>query len=359
MDQETRPQVSSIATSATHEGEPIEQYRLSAGGIGLELITLGCAITRLDVPDAHGHRANVVLGHADIARYATGREYFGAVVGRLANRLRDSCLRLDGAQYRLSANDGPHHLHGGACGFDRRLWRLVAACVEPDRAVAQLERTSAAGEEGYPGELQVTVRYAVTMNGAVETTLAATTSQPTAVNLTNHSYFNLQGEGEGDIGGHELSIHADRFCVIDTDLLPTGELRSVADTAFDFRRPRRIGQGLLAADPQLQLAGGYDHCMALTTRGGAGSLAAACLLHDPVSGRRMEVWTDQPGVQLYSGNFLDGTTVGPSGRRYRRHGGLCLETQRFPDAPNQPEFPSVRLDPGHTYQAQTIWRFSA
>jgi aldose 1-epimerase len=357
MKHAARPQVTSIATSCRHEGEPIEQCRLSAGGIYLELITLGCAITRLEVPDSQGHCSNVVLGHADIARYAAGREYFGAVIGRLANRLRDSRLRLDGTEYLLSANDGPHHLHGGACGFDRRLWRLVAACVETDRAVAQLERISAAGEEGYPGELQVTVRYAVTAGGDVETELSATAQRPTIVNLTNHSYFNLRGEGEGDIGGHELTIHADRYCVIDADLLPTGELRCVADTAFDFRRPRPVGQGLLAADPQLQLAGGYDHCMALTAGGRAGSLALACLLHDPVSGRRMEVWTDQPGVQFYTGNFLDGSTVGPSGRRYRRHGGLCLETQRFPDAPNRPEFPSVRLEPGQTYESRTIWRF--
>jgi aldose 1-epimerase len=332
-------------------------HRLQAGSITLELIPLGATITRLEVPDRDGQRVNVVLGPARLSDYGATRDYFGAIVGRLANRLRAGELPLDGNLYRVSRNDGRHHLHGGAAGFDRKVWRLVDTITDEHSASARLEYLSPDGEEGYPGALRAAVRYSVTADGCVEILLTARSDNPTVVNLTNHSYFNLTGEGEADVLRHELMIAADRFCAVDDELIPTGELRSVDGTAFDFRLPKPIVQGLSSADPQLQMAGGYDHSMVLSHSPPDGELGLACVLFEPSRGRRLEVWTDQPAVQLYSGNFLDGTVTGRSGRAYGRHAGLCLETQRLPDAPHHPGFPAVTLHPGETYIATTRWRF--
>jgi aldose 1-epimerase len=333
-------------------------YRLQAGSIALEFMTLGATITRLETPDRDGQRSNIVLGPARLPDYGATRDYFGAVVGRLANRLRAGELPLDGKLYRLSCNDGRHHLHGGVAGFDRKVWCLVETSENDYSASARLEYVSHDGEEGYPGTVRAAVRYSVTVDGSVEILFAAQADQPTVVNLTNHSYFNLSGEGEADVLRHELMIAADRFCVIDDELIPTGELRAVAGTALEFRSLKPVGQDIGSAEKQMQVAGGYDHCMVLSQLPPVGELGLACLLFESSRGRRLEVWTDQPAVQFYSGNFLDGTVTGRNGRAYGRHAGLCLETQKLPDAPHHPGFPAVTLNPGESYVATTRWRFS-
>jgi len=340
------------------DGGVIECYRLQAGSLALETMTLGGAITSLHVPDHAGRRANVVLAHSSLERYAAGgREYFGAIIGRVANRIAGGQFQLDGRTHQLHCNDGRHHLHGGIAGFDQHCWHVRHASAGAV-ATIEFERTSPAGEEGYPGEVHASVTYTLHPEGEVQIVYDATTDAPTVVNMTNHSYFNLQGEGRGDVLEHELQVAADQFLPVDASLIPTGALHPVANTAFDFREPARIGQRLGMPDPQLQLAGGFDHCMVLQpATGGLSAVRHACTLRDRVSRRLLEVWTDQPGMQLYSGNFLDGTVTGPSGRTYQRHGGVCLETQGFPDAPNQPRFPSITLMPGQRYRTVTMWRF--
>jgi aldose 1-epimerase len=343
----------------TSEGLPVEQLRLHAGSLSLECLSLGCAITRLEAPDRHGRPANVVLGYRDAQDYGadTRREYFGVVVGRVANRIGGGRFVLDGHEHRLATNDGANHLHGGRRGFDRRAWTVVET-RGGESAIVRFQRTSADREEGYPGQITATVTYALAPDGTLRIDYEATTAATTIVNLTQHSYFNLAGEGSGDILEHEIEIAADEMCVIDRGLIPTGELRAVAGTPFDLREMRSIASAMSPSDPQLRVAGGFDHCFALRGwRDGLGTLRRACTLTDPRSGRRLRVDTDQPGVQFYSGNFLDGTAVGPAGRAYGRHAGVCLETQAFPDAPNRPEFPSIVLRPGERYVSTTVLRF--
>jgi aldose 1-epimerase len=346
--------VERVEEIATATGERIERYRLQAAALAVEILTAGAAVARIDVPDRSGQVANVVLGYADPADYVGARrEYFGALVGRVANRIAGGRFELDGRAYRLATNDGPHHLHGGRRGFDRHLWR---ASMAPERAALQLKLVSPDGDEGYPGELSVRATYSVAEEGVLRLECVATTTAPTLVNLTNHGYFNLAGSG--DVLGHELAIDADAYCVVDSTLIPTGDTRSVNGTPFDFRQPTPIGRGLESSDPQLAIAGGYDHCFVL--RDGAAAargLRHACTLVDPRSGRRLRIETDQPAVQFYSGNFLDGTACGPGGVRYGRHAGLCLETQHFPDAPHHRAFPSIELRPGRRYATVTTWRF--
>lgn len=348
-----------LAAGTCADGRRIERYRMRAGACALETIDAGCAITRLLVPDRSGAQQNVVLGYADLREYlGARREYFGAVVGRVANRIAHGEFELGGRHYRLAHNDGKHHLHGGVVGFDRRSWRVVEVGADEAAARIVFERHSDDGEEGYPGALHVRVAYTLAAHGELLLEYQATAAETTVVNLTNHTYFNLAGAGRGDVLQHELQIEADAFCAVDEALIPTGELRSVLGTPFDFRSPTPIGQRLGAADTQLQHAGGYDHCFVLRppTPGSSGP-RPACVLDEPRSGRRLRVWTDRPGVQFYSGNFLDGTAVGPEGTRYRRHAGLCLETQAFPDAPHHPAFPSIVLEPGRRHHAVTVWRF--
>jgi aldose 1-epimerase len=264
---------------------------------------------------------------------------------------------LDGHEHRLATNDGANHLHGGRRGFDRRTWTVVET-RGGEAAVARFQLTSADREEGYPGQLTATVTYTLAPDDTLRIDYEATTSTTTVVNLTQHSYFNLAGEAAGDALAHEIEISADEVCAIDRGLIPTGELRTVAGTPFDLRESRSIASALSQTDPQLRVAGGFDHCFALRGwRDGRGSLRRACTLTDPRSGRRLRVDTDQPGVQFYSGNFLDGTALGPAGRAYGRHAGVCLETQHFPDAPNRPEFPSIVLRPGERYATATVLRF--
>lgn len=318
----------------------------------VRILTFGAIVASVEAPDRDGVCRNVVLGHADLAGYVADTAYFGATIGRYANRIASGCFKLDGREYQLERNNPPNTLHGGLRGFDKAVW-----CAEPRAGVTAvtLRHRSADGDQGYPGTLDVAVTYMLSLDNVLTIDYAATTDRPTIINLTNHSYFNLAGEGTGDIYGHELTIAADAFTPVDATLVPTGERRAVAGTPFDFRTPLLIGPRLRDADEQLQRGRGYDHNFVL--RGAVGTLRPVARLHDPLSGRVLEISTTEPGIQVYSGNFLDGFLVGPSRCCYRQGDGICLETQHFPDSPNQPHFPSTVLRPGHAFRSTTVWRF--
>lgn len=336
------------------DGTEVRRLVLQAPGLRLSVLTYGGIIERLEVPDRAGRMGNVVLGLPSLAEYAARSPYFGCVVGRYANRVAGGRFALDGREYRLARNDGPNSLHGGARGFDKRVWDVVAA--DPRRV--ELAYTSPDGEEGYPGTLRVRVVYALDGDRALRIEYRAQTDAPTVLNLTNHSYWNLAGEGSGTALDHELQIEADHFLPVDATAIPTGEVRPVDGTAFDFRRATPVGARVRAADPQLLVGRGYDHNWVL--RGGvAPAPRPAARLRDPASGRVLDVLTDQPGLQFYSGNFLDGSLVGPGGRTYRQGDAVALETQHFPDGPNHPAFPSTVLRPGEVFRSTTLLRFSA
>jgi aldose 1-epimerase len=336
------------------DGREVEIITIVREGAPTVTVTnLGASIVSIVVPDREGRTAEVVLGYPDLAGYVGDTAFLGAVVGRYANRIARGQFTLDGKRYTLARNNGPNHLHGGPQGFHRRLWSpRVVSGAEGD--ALELTYVSAAGEEGYPGALSATVTYALTADGGLGLDYSATTDAPTVVNLTNHAYFNLGGEGSGDILGHQIRIEADAFTPVDETLIPTGEIRSVEGTPLDFRSPTLVGQRVDAAHPQLQAGGGYDNNFVL--RGEAGKLRLAARVHEPASGRVLEVLTTQPGLQFYTGNSLDGTGVGRSGRPHGRRSGLCLETQHFPDSPNQPAFPSAVLRPGERYRQRTVYR---
>lgn len=336
----------------TADGQAVGRHSLSRGSLRVDIIEFGAVITRIEVPDRAGHSANVVLGLDTLAGYETVSPSFGAVIGRYANRIAGGRFSLDGHTYRLPVNEGPNTLHGGPRNFGKRLWRVEGA----DAASLALVRRSPDGEEGFPGNLDVRVRYSLPADGVLRMDYAATTDRPTVLNLTNHSYFNLAGEGTGSVLGHVVQLEADTFTPTDATQIPTGALRPVAGTPFDFRTPHPLEARIRAGDPQLAIAKGYDHTFVL--RGHAGTLRPAARCTDPESGRRLDVWTTQPALQLYSGNNLDGTLIGSSGRIYRSGDGVCFETQGFPDAPNQPAFPSAVLRPGETFAARTEFRFS-
>lgn len=333
------------------DGSTIDVFTLHSAEVTVRVLTFGALVAAVEVPDRNGVRRNVVLGCADLAGYVADTAYFGATIGRFANRIAHGRFTLGGTEYRLACNNPPNALHGGARGFDKAVW---GAEPSASAAAVTLRHRSADGDQGYPGTLDVAVTYALSGN-ALSIEYVATTDRPTIVNLTNHSYFNLAGEGSGDVYAHELEIAADAFTPVDATLIPTGELRGVAGTPFDFRSLTPIGGRLRAADEQLERGLGYDHNFVL--RGHLGTLRSAARLCDPSSGRTLEVLTTQPGVQFYSGNFLNGSLVGPSGRFYRQGDGLCLETQHYPDSPNQPLFPGTVLRPGEMFRATTIWRF--
>lgn len=341
------------AFGRTRDGEPVTRYTLARGALRLQVIDYGAIVTRLEVPDRAGRTANVVLGLDALQGYETVSPHFGAVAGRFANRIAGGRFPLDGRIVALPVNDPPNTLHGGPEGFAKRLWRAEA--VEETRLV--LARRSCDGEMGFPGNLDVSVTYSLPEDGMVRIDYAAWTDRPTVLNLTNHSYFNLAGEGAGDVLGHEVRLFADAFTPTDAVQIPTGEIRPVAGTPFDFREAVPLGARIREADPQLVRAKGYDHNLVL--RGAAGTLRPAAVCRDPGSGRVLEVATTQPGLQLYTGNTLDGTLVGPSGRTYRSGDGVCFEAQGFPDAPNRPDFPSAVLRPDERFAAVTTWRFSA
>jgi aldose 1-epimerase len=341
---------------ALPDGTAVERFTLrNEGGMTAEVITYGAVLTSLHVPDRAGTLANVVLGYASLAEYIADDASFGATVGRYANRIAGGSFSIDSTTYRLPINNGPNSIHGGLKGFSKRLWQAEAA-VGVDGPAVRLRYASADGEEGYPGQLAVEVRYTLTAD-AVRIDYTATTSKPTVLNLTNHSYFNLAGEGAGSIEGHELTIPADAFTPVTADLIPTGEIRSVDGTPFDFRASTPIGARIRAAHEQVLLGRGYDHNFVLPANP-EGEAKHAVRVREPRSGRVMEVLTSEPGVQLYTGNFLNGRHRGPSGRAYRQSDGFCLETQHFPNSPNEPRFPSTVLRPDETFRSRTEYRFS-
>jgi aldose 1-epimerase len=335
------------------DGKPVERFVLACdAGVSLTVITYGAIVTSIRTRDRHGRSGEVTLGYDDLAGYLRDRSYLGAVVGRSANRIAQSHVTLDGHPVRLSPNEGPHHLHGGPGGFHTRLWTPT---LDQQSGVIRLNlsRVSEDGEEGYPGRVEVSVCYSLDDTGLITIRYRATTDATTIVNLTQHAYFNLAGRGT--VLNHLLQLNADAFTPVNADLIPTGDVVAVAGTAFDFREASRIGVHLSANDPQLRLAGGYDHNWVLR---GRASLGGAAVLTDPASGRRLEIATTEPGLQFYSGNFLDGLTRGHADQPLIEHAGLCLETQHFPDAPHHPHFPSTVLRCGEVYESTTTWMFS-
>jgi len=342
------------------DGREARLFTLENGrGLVAEVTDFGGIIVRLLVPDRAGRAADVVLGVDSAGEFEAKAAGFNSVIGRYANRIAGGRFTLDGKTYQLETNSSsggvPVHIHGGRQGFNRRLWAATPTARDGLPAV-RLSLTSPDGDQGYPGNLQVEVLYSVTADGALRLDYTATTDRPTPLNLTNHAYFNLKGEGEGDILDHELTLRAARYTPVTPALIPTGELAPVAGTPFDFTRPRRIGERIAADHPQMAIGRGYDHNFVLDHRGDAPGLAA--LVHEPASGRVLEVLTTEPGVQLFTANHFAGRLVGKSGRAYPRYGGFCLETQHYPDSPNQPAFPSTILRPGQTFRSTTLFRFS-
>jgi aldose 1-epimerase len=349
-----RATVSRAAFGQLPDGTAVESFTLrNAHGIEVKAITYGAIITSIRVPDRGGRFDDIVLGYDDLAGYLSKPSYFGAVVGRYGNRIARGRFTLDGKTYTLATNNGPNHLHGGRKGFDKVAWKGEPASGAGTTSVT-FRYTSRDGEEGYPGTLDARVTYVLTDRDELSFEYAATTDKPTVVNLTQHSYFNLSG-GSTDILGHELTIDADRYTPVDATLIPTGQLASVQGTPFDFRRATAIGARIGQDDEQLRHGGGYDHNFVIN-RHGEGLVHAARLV-DPRSGRTLDVQTTEPGVQFYSGNFLDGSITGKGGIVYKKRWALCLETQHFPDSPNQPAFPSTVLRPGKEYRSKTVLTF--
>ena len=356
-DRDAPPQASSVQTAPFGEvdGVPVDLFTLTnARGMEIRLTNYGGIVTHLFAPDAEGEVADVALGYDTLEEYLEDSPYFGSLIGRYGNRIGGASFALDGETWPLAANNGPNHLHGGERGFDKVVW-TAETFEEPGRRGVRLSYVSPDGEEGYPGTLETEVTYALTDKNAFEIDYRATTDKATPVNLTQHTYFNLAGIGRGDILDHELTLHADRFTPVDETLIPTGELRPVEGTPFDFAEPTAIGARIDADDAQIAYGGGYDHNFALN--GEPGVLKHAARVRDPVSGRAMDVHTTEPGVQFYTGNFLDGSLSG-KGVSYGKRSGFCLETQHFPDSPNQDAFPSTILRPGETYASRTIYSFN-
>ncbi len=339
----------------TPSGQTVDAFTLAnPHGLTLRGITYGGIIVSLSVPDRQGRPGDVVLGHDTLEPYLDGSAYFGAIVGRYANRIAGARFTADGKQYRLAANDGLNHLHGGRRGFDRAVWRRASAAPDDVPGVT-IRHTSPAGDEGYPGTLEAQVRYSLTDSNELVVDYAATTDAATPVNLTQHSYFNLAAGTREDVLGHLLRIDADLMTPVDEGLIPTGALVPVSGGPLDFRTLTPVGEHIADEDEQLRRAGGYDHNFVLRRDGPGLSHAARCV--EPASGRTLDVFTTEPGLQFYSGNFLDGTVAGKGGRAYCKRAGLCLETQHFPDSPNQPAFPSTLLRPGEQYRSRTVFAF--
>lgn len=339
------------------DGTKVYRWSLANGGTRMKVLSYGGIVQSLELPDRRGRYTNVSLGYDTIEAYVAGTTFFGATIGRYGNRIAKGRFTLDGKTHQLSVNDGENSLHGGAKGFDTRVWD-VEPFTDSSGVGLRMHYTSVDGEMGYPGTLRVTVTYILTARGDWRIDYAATTDKATVVNLTNHTYYNLAGEGSGGIYDHELSLAASRFTPTDSGLIPTGELAKVAGTPFDFRRAKTVGEDIRVSHEQLVTAKGFDHNWVLD-KGITKRPEHFATLRDPESGRSMKIATTEPGVQFYSGNFLDGTLTGPSGRTYRQGDGLCLETQHFPDSPNQPKFPSTVLRPGQTYRSSTVHSFSA
>lgn len=345
----------------TADGTPVEVFTLTnRHGVKLRAMTYGAIVLGLETPDREGKLADIVLGYNTLDEYIKDTPYFGAVVGRYGNRIAHGKFTLDGKDYTLATNNDPGgikcSLHGGNKGFDKVVWRGQGVIKDGVPGV-EFSYKSRDGEEGYPGNLAVSVTYLLTDDNEWRIHYSATTDQATPINVTQHSYFNLKGEGNGDILGHELTIKGSKFTPVNTGLIPTGDLRPVKGTPFDFTTARRIGERVDAQDEQLGFAGGYDHNWVLDNRDG--SLALAATVHEPTTGRVLEVFTTEPGLQFYCGNFLDGKLTGKSGKPYEFRNGFCLETQHYPDSPNQPSFPDTILRPGETFKSTTVYKFGA
>lgn len=339
------------------DGQPVDLYVLrNKSGAEVSITNYGGAVVSLKVPDRSGKLADVVLGYDTADGYVNDKSYFGALVGRYGNRIGHAQFVLEGKTYTLAKNNGENSLHGGIKGFNKAVWTAKILSTKGGQSL-ELSYLSKDGEEGFPGNLKVTVIYTLTDASALKIEYSATTDKKTVVNLTSHSYFNLAGQGSGDILGHQLMIQADKFTPVDASLIPTGEFRDVAGTPFDFRKPTAIGARIEQDDEQLKLGGGYDHNFVVRRSADAGESLAARVV-EPATGRLLEVWTTEPGVQFYTGNFLDGKTPGKSGVTYPRRNAFCLETQHYPDSPNQPKFPSVILNPGERYHTITTYKFS-
>ena len=342
----------------TSDGKDITLYTLkNKSGMEVGIINFGGIVVSLKAPDRNGKFDDVVLGYNELAPYEKeSQPYFGALIGRYGNRIAKGEFKLDGKTYHVPVNNGPNSLHGGKRGFDRRVWDAhESSDAQGDHL--HLHYLSPDGEEGYPGNLNVDVTYTLPADkNELRIDYSATTDKDTVLNLTNHSYFNLKGQGNGDILGHELMLNADRFTPDDENLIPTGELKPVAGTPFDFRKSTAIGARIKQDDPQLKLARGYDHNWVLN---GGGKFGLAARVVEPTTGRVLEVSTDQPGVQFYTGNFLDGSEKGKDGKVYNFRYAFCLETQHFPDSPNHPKFPTTELKPGQKFHSSTIFKFSA
>ena len=338
------------------DGTKVEAVTLTNGhGISAKIMTLGATLQSLMVPDKAGHAQDITLGYDTAQQYLSHPDYFGASVGRYANRIAKGKFTLDGKTYTLATNDGPNSLHGGLKGFDKRIWKIDSVTSGPDAKVV-LSYVSADGEEGFPGQMKVTATYSLSEKNELRLDYHATTTKPTVLNLTNHSYFNLSGNDARDVMGNMVTLHAVRFTPVDATLIPTGERRAVAGTPFDFRQAHRVGDRIRdARDQQIRYGRGYDHNFIID--GAAGTLRPAAVVEEPVSGRVMELSTTAPGVQFYTGNFLDGTFFGKGQRAYRQGDAICLEPGVFPDSPNHPDFPTARLNPGQTYVNTIVYKF--
>jgi aldose 1-epimerase len=367
-------QISSEFYGTTSDGQDVYEYTLTNAnkrGIEVKIITYGGIITSIKVPDKWGNKENVALGFDNLQDYETKNPYFGCITGRYANRIALGRFEVDGVTYCLDINNDPNSLHGGFVGFDKKVWEVTKAEVGAEGVVLELHYLSLAGEgfegdmcadgePGYPGNLDVYVTYTLTDKNMLVMDYNATTDAATVVNLTNHTYWNLAGEGEGDINDHILMINADNYTPVDPTLIPTGDLPPVFGTPFDFTKPKPIADGLRSDFEQVVIGRGFDHNWVLNRPSPDDeSMILAASLCELGSRRRLNVWTTEPGIQFYAGNFLDGTLYGPSGRAYRQGDGLALETQHYPDSPNQPGFPSTVLRPGETYETTTIFEFPA
>jgi aldose 1-epimerase len=335
----------------TPEGEEVFLYTLTnAKGLRARVMNYGAIVVSMEVPDRHGRLDDVLLGYDSLDKYIQRGGCAAAVIGRYANRIGGAKFVLDGVEYKLAANNGPNHIHGGRKGFDRRVWKQEEMTASQDKAWVRLGYLSADGEEGYPGNLKCTVTYTLTDDDELRIDYTAETDKKTVVNLTNHAYWNLAGQGNGDVLGHELTIDADRVTAADKGLIPTGVMLNVAGTPLDFLLPRTIGARIG------QVGNGYDHNYVLN--GAPGALKRCAVAHDPTTGRVMEVRTTEPGIQLYTANHMNGSIVGKGGKAYVKHAAFCLETQHYPDSPNKPDFPSTVVEPGKKFTSQTIHKFS-
>ncbi len=356
MNQESKARIEKRVFGKLPQGTTVDLYTLTnKNGLQAQITNYGGIVVTLKTPDARGRMADIVLGYDDLRGYVNDTSYFGALIGRFANRIAGGKFSLQGVEYQLARNNGVNHLHGGTRGFNKVVWQ-ARAMTRADGVALRLSYVSEDGEEGYPATLAAMATYILTDTDELRVEYAATTDRETIVNLTHHSYFNLAGAGAGSILGHQVWINADRFTPVDETLIPTGELKAVKGTSFDFTRALSIGSRIEHADEQLHLGNGYDHNYVLNKE--VRELTLAAEVYEPVSGRAVQVWTTEPGMQLYTGNFLNNVR-GKGGKIYNKRDGFCLETQHFPDSPNKPAFPSTALQPNERYTQTTIYKFTA